>query len=151
MRRSRSSGVCAMPHASGTTVLQSRGLTTVTTANDIEMVSASTVLVTKSVATGGCLSGKSFIDLYSFNGTAGSPVTVNVSTTTGYQMLVAVQSASTGSILTSRFGAGPLTLTYTPPTTAQYFIGFGFIGDFQVSCTVRGERSPRTAGSSRCK
>lgn len=84
-----------------------------------------------------CLSDQYYLDLYTINGTAGQTITLTATTTTSYQMLVTVQSSS-GPVLASRYGSSPVTLTYTFPSTATYYIGFGYVSTFATgSYTLR--------------
>jgi hypothetical protein len=78
-----------------------------------------------------CLSDQYYIDLYTFNASAGQTVTLTATTSTGYQMLVTIQVPS-GSILTSKFGPSPVSLTYTFPAAGTYYIGFGYVAQFAV-------------------
>lgn len=85
-----------------------------------------------------CLSGEYYLDLYTFNGVAGQTITLTATTSTGYQMLVAVQNGTTGDVLKSNYGPSPVTLTYTVPSTASYYIGFGYVATFATgSYTLR--------------
>jgi hypothetical protein len=89
-----------------------------------------------------CLTDQYFVDLYTFSASAGQAITLTATTSTSYQMLVTVQG-SNGSILTSKFGPSPVTLTYTFASSDTYFIGFGFVAQFatgtynlRVSCAT---------------
>jgi hypothetical protein len=86
-----------------------------------------------------CLTDVYYVDLYTFNATAGQTITLTASTLTGYQVLVTVQNSS--GILTSNYGVSPVTLTYTFATSGSYFIGLGYVAQFatgsytlKVSC-----------------
>jgi hypothetical protein len=109
----------------------------------IAPLSCSTSLLTCAssvTASPSCLSDQYYLDLYTISATVGQTITLTATTSTGYQMLVTVQ-ASNGTILTSRFGPSPLTLTYAFASSGTHFIGFGYVAQFatgsynlKVSC-----------------
>lgn len=84
---------------------------------------------TRSASLGGCFSTPYYIDLYLISGTAGQTVTINGSTTTGYQILVTVQDYTTGTVLASNYGVTAHTV-YTFPTTETYVIGVVFVAQY---------------------
>jgi hypothetical protein len=76
-----------------------------------------------------CLSNTTYLDLYTFNGTAGQTITITTTTATGYQMLI-VLFDSNAVQLADNFGPSPAALTYTFNASGSYIIGFAFVADF---------------------
>lgn len=66
-----------------------------------------------------------YVDFLSFDPIAGQPITVTVTWSASFQVLATIQLASDGSILTSKLGASPITLTYTPTSSQRVAIGVG--------------------------
>jgi hypothetical protein len=66
-----------------------------------------------------------FFDFYLFNGTAGQALTATVTSDSLSPMIIAFQSNSDGSVLTSNQGNSPVAVTYTLPSTGPYVIGLG--------------------------
>lgn len=76
-----------------------------------------------------CLSGTTYLDLYTFNATAGQTITTTTTTATGYQMLIAIFD-SNANLLAQNSGPSPTALTYTFSASGSYIIGFAFVADF---------------------
>jgi hypothetical protein len=96
-----------------------------------------------------CLNGDFFLDLYSVSATAGQTLTIEATTVTSYDMLLTVQSSS-GPILASRTGPTRITLTYNVPSSATYYIGFGYVARFATgSYTLRVTCGTTTPGQCR--
>jgi hypothetical protein len=92
-----------------------------------------------------CLSDVYYLDLYTFSATAGQTITLTASTATGYQVLVTVQN--TAGILTSNFGASPVTLTYTFTASGTYYIGLGYVAQFATGSYTLKVACGNTTGS----
>lgn len=79
-----------------------------------------------------CLSegAEFYVDFYTINGTAGSPVTIRATSTVGKQILVTIQRLSDGVILAQNFGFNAATVSYVFPTTGSYAVGIAIVEKF---------------------
>ncbi len=122
---------------------------TVTTASEDHLLSAMTVaplscstapLLTCNssiTASPSCLSGQYYLDLYTFSAVAGQSITLTASTSTSYQILIDLQD-SNPTILASKFGVSPVTLTYTFTASGTYYAGIGYVAQYATGSYTLG-------------
>lgn len=98
------------------------------------------------------LESNSFVEFSTFQPTGTTPFTINLTTTSSRTFLLTIQRASDGAVVASDFGTSSISVSYTPPTSAQLFVGVGIVESFgtgsfrlTISCESGGGDCVRTA------